>query len=396
MFHKNSEKNQFGFYECGGLSTYSKLEAIEHANRTEQHASWNFNRENYRSWAWQQEPKEDLWDLYRMRAQEIRDRHDYIILMFSGGADSSNVLDVFLQSGIQLDELASYHQLNGSGSQNNYMDSEVFKVAYPRCRSVIEKHSNIRHRMIDWSSLVLDLLGKPEEIDRFVYTQNKFLTPSNICKPYLRESVPEWRDLIRSGARLALIWGANKPSLRVNHRGQTCYAYHDSNDFLVPVAVQNDNRPDYHDELFYNPVDTPIIACKQAHMIYRACQERPDNMMISQAWYHEHGHSIPRQQWLNSINGNVMIDQQKHYLKREAVHSVIYPHWDTETYTEGKPSSWIRNPRDNWLFEHNHPGALEIQNRIKRVYEGIGAKWLKDPKDWLQGLSGWYNEYSIV
>jgi hypothetical protein len=395
MFHKNSVKNQFGFYECGDFQTYSKLEVIEHANDSGKTPTWNFNKDIYSSWNWLVEPDEDLWELYRQRAQQIRDKYDHVVVMFSGGADSSNVLDVFLRNGIKVDELASYHQLGGSNSTDNYMDSEIFKVAYPRITALLKDHPDIKYRMIDWSQLVLDLLQEPAEIENFVYTQNKFLTPSNICRSYLRDHVEEWRNIIESGRSLCLVWGANKPSLRVNADSKTCYAYHDSNDFLVPVGVQNQNRSDYHDELFYNPGNTPVIACKQAHLIRNACRENPEHMMISRAWYEDHKQDMSRQKWLNSINGNIMVNGEKYFLDREAVHEVVYPYWNTETYTEGKPSSWIRNPRDSWLFEQENPGVMEIQQRIQTAYENLGDQWLKDPGDWLKGLPGWYNDYPI-
>jgi hypothetical protein len=175
MFHHDSIKNKYGFYQCGDFYTYSKLEAIEKSNATDNSPLWNFNQEVYSQWDWKQNPKTDLWTLYTQRAKQIREQYDYVVLMFSGGADSSNVVDVFLKNNIAVDELCSYHQLAGSKSIDNYMDSEIFKVAYPRTQAILKSHPAIKHRMIDWSHLVQNLLNDPEEIKNFVYTQKKEL-----------------------------------------------------------------------------------------------------------------------------------------------------------------------------------------------------------------------------
>ena len=73
--------DQFGYYTVGDkFKTYSKLEAIEEMARTGIHLEWHFNKPYYESFDWKKEPAESLDELYRRRAQEIRDRYDYIVL----------------------------------------------------------------------------------------------------------------------------------------------------------------------------------------------------------------------------------------------------------------------------------------------------------------------------
>lgn len=391
MFHSDSDKNRFGYYQCGDFRSYSKFQAIEHSNTTGIKPQWVFNHDAYQSFAWDQEPQDDLWELYTQRAREIRNSYDYIVLMFSGGADSSNVLDVFLRNNIAVDELCSYHQLSGSKSIDNYMDSEVFKVAYPRAQEILKSFPDIRHRMIDWSQLVQDLLEDPREIQDFVYTQNKFLTPSNICRPHLRRHVADWNDIIDRGGRLCLVWGAHKPAIKAQDNGRNSYVYHDSNDFLVPVRIQNENSPDYHDELFYNPGNSPVIACKQSHLIKKSCQENPGRMLIDESVRH----TMSQRQWLQRTNGNIWVGDKKWFLDREAVHAVVYPYWDTTTYTDGKPSSWIKNPRDNWLFNSGNPQVDALDREIRSAFERIGARWWKDPTDYTKGIPSFTNHYEF-
>ena len=45
----------------------------------------------------------NLEDLYKIRAQQLRDSYDYLILNYSGGSDSHNILHTFLKNNIKLD-----------------------------------------------------------------------------------------------------------------------------------------------------------------------------------------------------------------------------------------------------------------------------------------------------
>ena len=105
--HLSSLKNieysgdQFGYYTVGSnFKTYSKLLAVEEMRRTGVHLEWHFNREQYANYEWTQEPVESLDELYRQRAQQIRDSYDYIVIFYSGGADSWCMLDTFIKNDI--------------------------------------------------------------------------------------------------------------------------------------------------------------------------------------------------------------------------------------------------------------------------------------------------------
>lgn len=54
---------------------------------------------------WTKEPTKSLKQLYKERAQQLRDNYDYLILYFSGGSDSITVLNSFLNNDIPLDEV---------------------------------------------------------------------------------------------------------------------------------------------------------------------------------------------------------------------------------------------------------------------------------------------------
>jgi hypothetical protein len=93
----NYSGDQFGYYTVGpNFKTYSKLLAIEEMRRTGTHLEWHFNESQYQAHDWRKEPSTSLDELYRQRAQEIRDKYDYVVLWYSGGPDSWNILNTFI------------------------------------------------------------------------------------------------------------------------------------------------------------------------------------------------------------------------------------------------------------------------------------------------------------
>jgi hypothetical protein len=68
---------------------------------------WYFD-EIYGKEDWTKEPDISLDDLYTQRAKQLRDQYDYIILNYSGGADSHQILSTFLKNNIFIDEVQTH------------------------------------------------------------------------------------------------------------------------------------------------------------------------------------------------------------------------------------------------------------------------------------------------
>lgn len=64
---------------------------------------FHFNDTWWNTAKWHVEPSESLDDLYVRRARQLRDKYEILILRFSGGADSTNILRTFVDNDIKLD-----------------------------------------------------------------------------------------------------------------------------------------------------------------------------------------------------------------------------------------------------------------------------------------------------
>ena len=100
---------KLGYYHAGGQKFSSKIAAALHSIKTNTKLHWNFNDEIFSKHDWSKEPLSTLDELYDARSRELREKYDYLILSYSGGSDSHNILMSFIRQGLHLDEIIINH-----------------------------------------------------------------------------------------------------------------------------------------------------------------------------------------------------------------------------------------------------------------------------------------------
>ena len=95
-----------GIYDVGSENfSTSKILALQQADKTNQPVTWHFHDQAFSKFNWLVEPPGSLEYYYSQRCQQIRDKYDYLILYYSGGADSHNILTSFWKNKIHIDEI---------------------------------------------------------------------------------------------------------------------------------------------------------------------------------------------------------------------------------------------------------------------------------------------------
>jgi hypothetical protein len=87
---------QHGYYTVDGIDFQSKIQACIFANKHNKKVEWKFNNQAFDTYNWSIEPEQSLDQLYDRRANDLREKYDYLILSYSGGADSHNILMALL------------------------------------------------------------------------------------------------------------------------------------------------------------------------------------------------------------------------------------------------------------------------------------------------------------
>jgi hypothetical protein len=375
---------KFGFYQVGSLSTASKIEAIELHHKTGIHPTWNFNDEVFGTVDWTQEPSESLWELYRQRAQQLREKYDYLVLFFSGGADSTNILDSFVKNGIHLDEIVCYHMLKGSQSKLAPGEAEIFNVALPVARAVCQQNPNIKLREVDITETVVDFYRNKRNKFDMIYQKNDLWTPNHLGLANIKEQIVDWKHLIDSDKKVGMVHGIDKP--RVFFENDRYYLKF--LDVLVAnsidtMVINNKNNWEHH-ELFYWTPDMPKIVIKQAHVIRKFLQTANQNTAGLVTY--------------RTLYQGKTINDQQYWLTADALHQLIYPTWDINTFSLGKHALPIASPRDNWFFTKSEfSKEFEIYKLSVDAIKSIAQEpWLNDINNTARGLKGmWSKSYFL-
>lgn len=375
---QDSNQDKFGYYQVGDFKTYSKIEAITRHHDKNIHPEWNFNESVFSSYNWKQEPSIDLKELYRQRAQQIRDKYDYLVLFYSGGADSQNILDTFVNNDIHLDECASIITEYASSDQDSWPNKEVFTVAVPRMKLL----PTIKHRLIDQSIITNDAFKDSEIYSNWFWFMNGFFSPNNFTRTFIRKVIADYKNMIDQGKSVCFIWGAEKPRL-YQIDGKYCIRFLDINDDKVSPWAQTKPTPGEFDEYFYWSPDFVPGMIKQAHLIMRFLKTAPINNVDFTIDPKQRQHFA-----------SVVRDNKKYFLTQHGIHKIIYPTWDINTFSQGKSRSPMWSNKDDWFFD-SQQWNVAAQN-FRRGYDkmtsllinNVDAYWMNNPNDIHRGVKG--------
>lgn len=393
-----SNKDKFGFYQVGNQKTYSKLEALEFHQATKLPINWNFNDAVFENYNWTIEPKESLDFYYSQRARQLRQKYDYLVLMYSGGADSSAVLDTFVENNIFLDEICQYHNLQGEhGNKQSWLNEEVFYNSGPRTQELIATnpvYKNTVHRMIDITDLQKNVLNIHEYKYDVWYKTNGYHTPNSLARTHLRETA-EYSKIIDSGKTVCFIWSVDKPDVICDENNNYWFVFTDAKDGQgVTAATQMLNRAWEHDEYFYWSPDLPDLLCKQGHVVKKFLEkltyEQVDNFYVGcgpkkSSGIDAYGRPVVSHRHM----GSTQDQHHTYFLLTPGLNTLIYKNYNPNLIVCGKPVSTVFSPRDSWFFKANNTemnqsmyikGLWDFRKKVKSIDASMWWEFDFDPK----------------
>ena len=264
----NLPNDKLGFYTVNGKKIYGKLDAFLQANETKSRVEWNFNREVFDQVDWKQEPETSLLDFYKERAKQLREEYDYIILMCSGGADSTNMLYSFLKNDIHVDEVICAAPLEGLSNWNwddknldaNNTISEARFAQMPLAHEIKTKWPKVKVTLNDYFQDIISL-----ESDRWLEDCSYWAHPS-ACR-FSLEKFPHIKAIADSGKKIAKIFALDKPLIIRLPDGNLLNGIFDS---VCQVGIHKSTKEE-HTNLetvyFYYAPSMPHMIIKQAHVL---------------------------------------------------------------------------------------------------------------------------------
>lgn len=399
-------KNDIGYYSVNNVHYDNKFDAVLAAQLTQAEIKWNFFDEEFSTVNWAQEPELSLNQLYRIRAQQIRDKYDYVVVFCSGGADSTNVIRTFLDNNIHVDEVIALAPLSGLNNwnfdKNNLSEhntiSETKFALFPLLNEIASRNPNIKITINDFF----------EEMTKYKDEQWTF----NACGNIVTALTAHFTDvlkfnhidkLVQQGKRVGLVYGTDKPVIRIGENGDLYLAFVDAG--INYLNMPGDRvHPNVDRVLFYWSSDLPEMLVKQAHIVAKAIHLPGNEHLVDYLKFRPKAVSTGtfqdyiNQQVSNGLNpttkddilkeympGNGKLDSTTKFTGKSIFQRTIVPFIYPTTYTKDlfqcqkvDSDAGFFTTDQNWVHElHKNTRISDmILAGVKMLYSSISPKYL--------------------
>lgn len=362
-----------GYYTVNGEVVTDKAEAVYKANLTKSEIEWYFNDDKFNSANWFTEPALSLNELYKLRAQQIRDNYDYVLVFASGGADSTNVVYSFLKNDIHIDEIVAGAPVSGlknwttsdktTDAENTI--SETFLTQIPFLQKIKNQFPNVKVTLHDYFE---DMISY--KTDEWLFNSSCYIHPTFAAR-YNLERYDHIKKIADSGKRIALVYGLDKPQIAKKNNSfySVIFDHHVSNAFR---AIKHDFACPV---MFYYTPELPELLIKQAHVTCRFLELKQNQYLLKY---------LPFNEDYQQIYETIEFEKAYHSgIYERAIIPAIYPMLDETLFQCNKPRSIFMGQHDDWLsILHPNSRLVEMINSDFTNYiKNIDEKYLNYYKE---------------
>ena len=213
---------------------------------------------------WKIEPTETLEQLYYERARQIRDEYDYLILAYSGGVDSTNILESFYYNNLHLDEIlvvGAFSQDSFKGSDENH-NGEIYKNVFPTLNQYDLKNTKITVKDYTETFYTPEILS----VYNSEYEKQKRLSNWYSFHQWWWADLDKFMDISKKDIKIGIIFGVDKPYISKINEQIVTY-------FIDKIIFQYGYYNNYNEEnnikriFFYWHPQSEKILRKQLHIL---------------------------------------------------------------------------------------------------------------------------------
>jgi hypothetical protein len=323
-----------GFWQVGEESFFKKFDALVYATKIKQPVKFIFFDHVWDSFDRSLLGKFSSKELYKQRALQLREEYDYLIVYFSGGADSYNVIRSFIDNGIPLDEVcvkwsmaaidAGVYTPNDKDTRPRNILSEWDYAIKPVLDWLVQEHPEIKITVVDWTENLHPNIYKAELFQKV----NSF---TDVEIPFMVAYSPSEEKYINLGKKVASIYGIEKPKIGYDN-GKWYMGFLDGG---TGMGVPSDINP-FGTEYFYWSPKFPILAFQQAYEVINYLEATQDY----QKYFFTK--AMPT---LAAFRKIAQIEQNR------ICKLVLYDNW-IDSFQAEKPFVPDRADKHFWIFEH--------------------------------------------
>jgi hypothetical protein len=374
-FHPNSHLNKFGYFSVGNQNLYSKLDAINLSISTGEKVQWHFNDEVFSKQGWTMEPEKDIRTMYRERAQAIRDRFDYVVVMFSGGSDSTTVLDSFIDNGILVDEVFMHQWIKYQPEGvDSYLNTEITYSALPYLKRKLPTAWNTRVRLYDPSDYALACLNDDDFVESSWRGMNNVHNLQQISLHHnIENRFPEYLRLREQGKRIVFVWGEAKPHIDYDLEKNKHYFWFQDHYAQAPQPRDQELNDSFcqHEHFFNDPLH-PEIKVKQAHLVLKVLKQITHRTDI----FYRNDDKSPERTFRSSV-GHTYHNGEYYGLDRNALNCAMYPDWNFLTYHQDKRPGRVVHQSHAWIERHDPIATKKFFLGFVKAHKNLGEEWVR-------------------
>ena len=365
-----------GYWKVNNRCYFNKMDCLRYATQTKNfNITYHFFDSAYSSIDWTKEPSRTLDELYAERAKQLRDKYDYIILSFSGGADSTHVLETFLENDIHIDEIVSYypvsatdkllHSFSVNDKSANNSCFEWYMACKPKLDRLSVTHPKIKITLLDFTEKAIQMITEDRGMD--LSMGGISMTPHLAGQYELARLLKHHSE---SFDKVCCVTGHDKPTVvwdPKNNRFGSCF-----HDFANIFA--NTNIGGYRPviEPFYRTPDLPEIVVSQTRAISRQLShlspegKRPPELA---------------RLFTKTPFGLERVEENSDPIKR-----ILYKNFNPQLWQAEKPNLASDFDQTTNVWIHNRDLTSSIvsdyfQGQLREWYSGIDDRFIKKIND---------------
>ena len=363
---------KIGYYVCDGIDYSSKVQGALDAAKKQKPLEWVFNNDVFSKFDFSTEPEETIDELYDARARQLREEYDYLILSYSGGADSHNILMAFHRQGLHIDEIVTNWVFDAAKS--------LFLVNDPTIKDPWNHNAEFElnaKEKLNWISanmprttitvwdisknLISYYVGRAKD-NSWVLDAKDSLNPA-ANQRYNYFHIKDLRTRVDKKVSVGIICGVDKPPCVIKD-GKLYLQFLDKIANNVPM---NSSFKEYDNctlEFFYWSPDSCKILAKQCHALLKHLS-------------------------LNQPHRNFWTETPYFFMFRDAreriLRNIVYTIWDDAWYQANKSTRDWDSEFDYW-FLHNpqlgkakynwEQGLTNLKNEIGDEYLSLDGRGL--------------------
>jgi hypothetical protein len=347
----------WGTWVVGDKTFYKKLDALKFASSINSRVYYRYYNKIWENFDRTKLGKISLLELYRLRAQQLRDKYDHLTLFYSGGADSHNALHTFLVNNIKLDHIVvnwpkkalnnpEVYTPNIVDTSSKNILSEWDYCIVPTLKYLGQNHPEIEIEVIDWS----ENLTEKFYVDDNYIKSNLYYGVGSIPRNLTLSKIAQSK--LESGKKVASVYGFDKPHLFLHDDGLSVSM------FFHDAAFQTASNCIGAFEPFYWTPDLPELPFEMAYVNLQWYDRNPDQ----RRYLRSHPMRVSREV-TNEFNNDLC-------------RQICYPYsWDINKFQSGKPWNGARRDRDFWIYES--------KNELSRIVQA----WEYNYRGFLDGIN---------